>query len=358
VNREPAAETRGLAVGYRGRRGRRVVLDHLDLRIDEGRLVCLLGPNGSGKSTLLRTLAGMQPPLDGTALLRGDDVTRLGALERARRLSVVLTDPVDVGLMRATDFVALGRYPYTTWTGRLTARDRAVVRWALDVTGTAAFADRSVAELSDGERQRVHVARALAQQPALLALDEPVAFLDVPHRVELVQLLRRLARQGDLGVLVTTHDLDLAIRFADVVWLIEAGEAGRVHVGAPEDLVLDGRLATAFAGAGVRFDADEGRFVPLTAGAATARVVGEGPAARWAVRALERVGFAVVTDGAAVVTVEADGGERPRWRVVVDGVPASEHACIGDLVEAVSVTSQRPTPPAAPVAYSRPSGTT
>jgi iron complex transport system ATP-binding protein len=307
-------EASGLAVGYhQRRRGDRVVLSGLDLELERGWLTCLLGPNGSGKSTLLRTLAGMQPPLAGSAALLGDDVTRLPALERARRLAVVLTDPVDAGIMRAVDLVALGRYPHTGWDGRLSDADRHAVGWALRMTHTEAYAQRNVAELSDGERQRVLVARALAQQPAVLLLDEPTAFVDVAHRVELIALLRNLARDTGLAVLLSTHDLELAVRSADTLWLV-CGDA--VRVGGPEDLVLDGSIAAAFASDDVRFDVMRGAFVPRGQAGTTVRVLGEGPAATWAARALERAGLALVDSDA---DLQVRVGPGPVWELGRNG---------------------------------------
>jgi iron complex transport system ATP-binding protein len=293
--------TRALSVGYASRR-RHTVLADLDLRVEPGELVCLVGPNGSGKSTLLRTLAGMQPPLAGRALLCGDEVVALSPVERARRLAVVLTDPLDVGLMSAREVVALGRYPYTDWAGRMAAGDWQAVDWAMAATGATALASRPVAELSDGERQRVMVARALAQQPRLLALDEAVAFVDIPRRVELVQILRNLARECGLAVLLTTHDLDLAIRHADTLWLLEPQPAehtaaSRLHSGGPEDLVLAGTVGRAFAGDEVTFDLARGVFVPTPAVVATVAVRGDGTRAEWTRRAVEREGLAV-DDGA------------------------------------------------------------
>lgn len=304
--------TRRLTVGYAtSARRRKVVLANLDVSLEPGELVCLVGPNGSGKSTLLRTIAGMQPPLDGHALLSGDDVTRLSPDERARRLAVVLTDPLDVGVMTATELVALGRYPHTPWSGRLTAADWDVVSWGMAATGADVLGGRHVAELSDGERQRVLIARALAQQPALLAMDEAIAFVDVPRRVELVQILRNLARECGLAVLLTTHDLDLAIRHADTLWLLEPGpDHSRLHAGGPEDLVLAGAVGRAFAGKEVTFDLDRGAFVPTPATLARVAVRGEGIAAAWTRRAMEREGLAVVASAELTVEVGQD-----RWLV-------------------------------------------
>ena len=293
----------GLTVGYRSGRRDTVVLRELDLSIATGELVFLVGPNGSGKSTLLRTVAGMQPALAGRALLRGDDVVALPPAERARRLAVVLTDPVDVGAMTAGDLVALGRYPHTDWTGRMSASDWSTVSWALDATGATPLAHRAVAELSDGERQRVLLARALAQQPALLALDEAVAYVDVPRRVELVQILRNLARECGLAILLTTHDLDLAIRHADTLWLLEPGAPSTLHAGGPEDLVLAGAVGRAFSSGEVTFDVARGVFVPTPAHLAAVAVHGAGLAAEWTRRAMEREGLAIVDDAEVAVTV-------------------------------------------------------
>lgn len=349
-------ETHGLAVGYRGRRrAATVVLDDVDLALQPGQLTCLLGPNGSGKSTLLRTVAGMQAPLAGSATLLGTDIGRMPALERAQRLAVVLTDQVDAGIMRAADLVALGRHPYTGWSGRLRPDDHAAVRWALEVTGVAPLAGRNVAELSDGERQRVLVARALAQEPAVLALDEPIAYIDVPRRVELTALLRGLARESGLAVLLTTHDLDLAIRTADTVWLLEPGAPTRVHVGAPEDLVLDGAVARAFHSDDVAFDLLRGAFLPCPPAVARARVVGAGVRAVWTVRALEREGIVVVEDGDLPADLAVEVCDPAGWRLVLpDGTHDADS--IGGLVALVrgrlasTAAAARPHRPGRPAA--------
>ena len=319
-----------LTVGYGSSRRQTAVLQDLELTVAPGELVCLVGPNGSGKSTLLRTIAGMQPALAGCALLGGDDVATLAPAERARRLAVVLTDPIDIGAMTATELVSLGRYPHTGWNGRLTEADWSAVTWAMAATGATPLAQRSVAELSDGERQRVLLARALAQQPALLALDEAVAYVDIPRRVELVGILRNLARECGLAILLTTHDLDLAIRSADVLWLLEPTASGSLlHAGAPEDLVLSGAVGRAFASDEVTFDVDRGVFVPVPAALAGVVVTGSGSAAVWTRRAMEREGLAVV-DSAEVGVLVGEGG----WTVTTpDG--QYEVDTIRGVVEAV-----------------------
>jgi iron complex transport system ATP-binding protein len=337
----PALFARGLAVGYTARRSRRVVLDGLDLDLVRGRLTCLLGPNGSGKSTLLRTLVGLQDPLAGRVALDGRALAHLPPLERARLLGVVLTDPVDVGLLMVEDLVALGRYPHTGWTGRMSAGDRDACRWAMACTGADALAGRPVTELSDGERQRVLIARALAQRPQVLALDEPLAFIDAARRVELVGLLRGVAIDHGLAVLLTSHDLELAVRSADVLWLVDGGTGGpggRVHVGAPEDLILAGAVERAFDARGLRFDAERGTFVERPRPLADVHLRADGAARTWTARALEREGLRLVDHPeAAQLHVEHVAGEAARsgrW-LVRSRLGGSEHASIGELAEAV-----------------------
>ncbi len=308
-------ELRDLTVGYApARRPVVTVANCLNATLEAGEMVCLIGPNGAGKTTLMRTLAGMQKPLHGHARLLGDDIHYLSARDLAQRLSIVLTERVDVGLLTAYALVALGRHPYTGWSGRLSAHDEAVVQWAIDAVGAPALAERYVSELSDGERQKIMIARALAQEPALMMLDEPTAFLDLPRRVEIMHLLRQLAHTTGRAILLSTHDLDLALRSADRIWLLPAG--GALQQGVPEDLVLSGAFAKAFHSEGVKFDIQSGSFKihPVRSGRVV--VVGEGLAADWTRRALERAGFVTEGNGvAALAQVEVLPGKHPCWQV-------------------------------------------
>ena len=292
-----------LGIGYAPRRGPRLeVARHIDAHLLAGELVCLLGPNGAGKSTLMRTLAGLQKPLAGEVCLKGRDLHDLTEGERARRLGLVLTERVEVGNLSAYALVALGRYPYTGWAGRLSPTDEVVVRWAMDAVGAANLASRSVGELSDGERQKVMIARALAQEPAVLLLDEPTAFLDLPRRVEILQLLRRLASDRNRAVLLATHDLDLALRCADRLWLLPPD--GPLQTGAPEDLVLSGAFQRTFAD--VEFDPVLGSFHLMREPDGEVGLVGDGLHARWTARALERAGYRVATDAPTCVELIHD----------------------------------------------------
>ena len=254
----PAVELSDLAIGYRHRRRSTTVAAGLAAQARRGELTVLIGPNGAGKSTLIRTLAGLQPALGGQVLLDGTDLTALPRDELARRVAVVLTERIDPGLLSARELVGLGRIPHLGLGARLRPVDEQIIDWALSATGAQHLASRPAAELSDGECQRVLTARALAQQPGLLILDEPTAFLDVSSRAALFGLLRTLAREQQLAVVLSTHDLELALRVADRVWLMDP--AGILVDTVGEELMLSGRIGSMFGNDTLRFDAASGMF--------------------------------------------------------------------------------------------------
>lgn len=247
-----------MTVGYPSRRGGRVVLPGVTVRAAAGRLTLLLGPNGAGKSTLLRSIAGLQHPLAGSATLGPDRLADLDPRDRATRLAVVLTERFDPGLLRGRDVVELGRFPHRSRAGSFTGRDRKAVDDAFAAVHAHALAEVPLARMSDGQRQRIMIARALAQAPALLLLDEPSAFLDAPARIELLAVLRRIAGERGIPVVASTHDVEAAVQLGQDGWLIGPGD--RVTSGPITDLAGSGAIGAAFDTADVVFDRATGRF--------------------------------------------------------------------------------------------------
>lgn len=325
--------THNLTIGYKtSRKNVRCVASDISVCLEAGELVCLLGPNGGGKSTLLRSLAGMQPPIGGEVRLLGDDVYKLPPQELAKRLSLVLTEKIDVGMLSGYTLVSLGRYPYTNWWGKLSSQDAEIVTWAIKSVGATHLAQRNVSELSDGERQKIMIARALAQSPVVMLLDEPTAFLDLPRRVEIMQLLRQLTRETNQAILLSTHDLNLALRLADKIWLLASD--GSLHVGAPEDLVLSGAFAETFRSEGVEFDAISGEFHLNTSMRGTVNLLGEGVVGMWTKRALQRADFVVLSHSNSTdicIEVMSIKGQI-FWQVICNSAE-SRHDSVYELIQ-------------------------
>lgn len=247
-----ALKATGLSIGYRQGGHEKIVASDIEFLLQKGSVTCLLGPNGAGKSTLLRTLSCRQPSLKGAILTdKGVDLTRISLTEVARTMSVVYTERTNVGALTAREVVGLGRQPYTGFFGRLSAEDRRIVSESLDDVGVMSLADRFMATLSDGERQKVMIARALAQRTPIMILDEPTSFLDVASRLEIMQLLKRLADGYAKAVLLSTHDVASALAVSSQLWLMPGG--GRFESGLPEELILSGSLPNLFEGRGVEF---------------------------------------------------------------------------------------------------------
>lgn len=199
-----------LTIGYRNH----MVLGDINAEVCSGELTCLVGRNGMGKSTLLRTMIGFQQSLAGSVLIDGVAIGRLSQRERAKLMSVVLTEKPDVQNMTVREIVGLGRSPYTGFFGTLSKQDEAIVAEAIERVGMTALADRNIQTLSDGERQKMMIAKALAQQTPIIILDEPTAFLDYPSKVQMMQMLRQLAKEMDKTIVLSTHDIELAAKIA------------------------------------------------------------------------------------------------------------------------------------------------
>lgn len=239
-------QTRNLSIGYHSRIKAAPISSDLNLHLKKGCLTCLIGPNGIGKSTLLRTLAGLQQPLGGQILIEGIPLMQLSPEETAKRISIVLTHSAQPGDLKVGQVVALGRLPYTSWLGVLSKTDFEIVESALSQVNALHLIQRNFGELSDGERQKVMVARAIAQQTPLMILDEPTAFLDWGNRVDLLINLKQIAHASHKSVLISSHDLELVLQIVDEVWLMAANRS--VICGRCDRIIESGLLEESFSG--------------------------------------------------------------------------------------------------------------
>jgi iron complex transport system ATP-binding protein len=264
-------ETKGLTVGYNHLR----LFADLDLQLNKGELICFMGPNGCGKSTLIRTLAGLQLPLNGSVPPKNE-----------RQVAVVLTDRIHSQHMTVQELITFGRYPYVGWDLKWSAADNEIISSSIDLVRVRNLIDKKINELSDGQMQMVMIARALAQDTPVLLLDEPTAHLDLNNRLEIMNLLRTLAREKGKAILLATHELDLALQCADSIWL---ATGNKIRKGIPEDLVLDGSFDDVFQFKG--YDLKTGKVQHEAWRKISVRVTGEGAQFLWTKNALERNGF-------------------------------------------------------------------
>ena len=225
-----------LVTGY----GKHAITSNLNARLVAGELVSLLGRNGVGKSTLLRTLCGFQPPLGGRILLYGQDICTISQAGLSRKIGVVLTERPDTGNMTVREMVEMGRSPYTGFWGRLDRHDSETVQWAMRLAGIEDMQGRRVRTLSDGERQKTMIAKALAQETPIILLDEPTAFLDFQSKAETMRLLSKLAHEQRKVIFLSTHDVEMALQLSDRLWLMDKDG---VTTGTPEALSYDGTIS-------------------------------------------------------------------------------------------------------------------
>jgi iron complex transport system ATP-binding protein len=294
-------------VGYSSRHP---LLQRVNLTAEEGELITLVGRNGTGKSTLLRSILGLQPLLSGICRLRGIPLHEYDPLRRARTVSYVSSHLARTSVT-VRELVSLGRIPYTGWLGRQGERDRRMIELAVREVGMEEHVDRSMERLSDGERQRVMMARAFVQDTPVMLLDEPAAYLDIPNKYELVRILSAFRDQGKT-IIYSSHDLETALLCADKFWVIHGGI---IHQGSPEDLGLSGLFDRIFETSGIRFDTGSGRFRYSGELHEEISLSGEpGPAVVWTTSALERAGFRLTENNGLSVTVRIS--ERGfRWTV-------------------------------------------
>ena len=301
-------QTTTLSIGYKKRKGNVLFIQqNLNLSVNQGEMVCLIGPNGCGKSTLIRSIAGLQPCFAGEIYIGGKAISKQNNQNRALLIGLVLTDKVDAGNLTVFDIVSIGRQPHTNWFGGLSEADEQRIREALEQVHLTPFAKRNFNELSDGEKQRVMIAKALVQDTSLIILDEPTAHLDLPNRVEIMLLLRNLAKQTQKAIILSTHELDLALQVADTIWLMQQNKG--VIVGTPEDLILNGSFQQIFANRAFSFDEFTGNFNLNYSSSSEISLFGDKKQVYWTARALSREGYNIVSE--ASVSIEAH--EDNRW---------------------------------------------
>ncbi|MGB7785419.1 MAG: ABC transporter ATP-binding protein [Salinimicrobium sp.] len=227
-------ETRDLSIGYRKKQQEIIVASGIDLQLHEGELVAVIGVNGVGKSTFLRTISGIQGELSGKVLIKGEDRHKLPPEELATWISLVLTEQPLSKNLSVAELVALGRQPYTNWLGSLTAEDRKMVKKALELVQIEDIQHKKCFELSDGQLQKVLIARALAQDTPVMILDEPTSHLDMYHKAQVLQLLKKLSRQTGKAIIFATHEINLALQLCDQMLLMK--KSGILQ-GSPQELI-------------------------------------------------------------------------------------------------------------------------
>ena len=295
MEKKVVIQGKDLCIGYRTGKQEKIVHQHLDFELRAGELTCLLGANGAGKSTLLRTLSASQPSLGGELTMLGKRVSEYTEKERSRTIGVVLTDKTFAGGLSVYELVALGRQPHTGFFGRLTKEDKRIVQEAMENVGIAHKAQNYTAELSDGERQKVMIAKALVQECPLILLDEPTAFLDVVSRIEIMHLLHRLAIEQEKAILLSTHDIEQALVLSDRLWLLTKGQG--LQCGVTEDLILSHRMDSLFPHKDIRFDYDHGVYYPTVLGERRISISCEDKTLlHWVMNALNRHGYQCTSD--------------------------------------------------------------
>ena len=222
-----------LSIGYRGKSSVKEVACDINASLFAGELTCLIGPNGVGKSTLMRTVCAFQEKLSGSIFIDGKELEKYQDKELSKKIGVVLTHRPQIQNMTVKELVALGRSPYTGFWGRLEDEDKRIVSKAISLIGIENLRSRMIQNLSDGERQKVVIAKAIAQQTPIICLDEPTAFLDFPSKIETMQLLKKLAKENGKTIFLSTHDLELTLQIADRIWLMQKGN---ITTGTPEEV--------------------------------------------------------------------------------------------------------------------------
>ncbi|RAR75714.1 ABC transporter ATP-binding protein [Flavobacterium aciduliphilum] len=258
MNNNNILSASNLSIGYATKKEQIVIASNLNLNLQAGKLISLVGANGIGKSTLLRTLCGIQKPISGSVLLNDKDIQRFESLALAQNLSLVLTEKLPPSNLTVFELIALGRQPYTNWLGKLSEEDLEKVHQALQLTQIESLANKKHFEISDGQLQKVLIARALAQDTPLIILDEPTTHLDLLHKVSVFKLLKKLSQETNKCILFSTHDIDLAIQLSDEMIVMTEND---VIQDEPCNLISKGVFNRLFKDENIVFENDKGKFI-------------------------------------------------------------------------------------------------
>ncbi|HLN19593.1 MAG TPA: ABC transporter ATP-binding protein [Bacteroidales bacterium] len=314
-----------LLIGFYKDKKRTSLLPPLSASAGKGELISVIGRNGIGKSTLLRTISGIQNKTGGVIYLNNKELFSYSRNELARISGFISTENIKVSNMNVFDLISLGRHPYTNWIGNLTEIDHLIISNAIDRTSVSDLKFRYISELSDGERQKTMIARLIAQDTSVMIMDEPTAFLDVRSKFEILHLMYSLTRQEGKTIIFSTHDLNIALKHSDKIWLIlEDG----ITEGAPEDLMIKGKFDHLFESSSVKFNSDDGSYSfgdKIDRG--QIKVSGEGTKRHWTEQALQRAGFNIVRSMASI-TIKVD---ESKW-IISDGTAEKECYSIYDMV--------------------------
>ena len=305
---EVILNTRKLDIGY----GSTYIAKNLMLSLYAGEMVCLIGPNGCGKSTLIRTLVGLQDALGGKIEIKNKKLNKISLTEKSKLISWVLTDTMPTGSLKVSEIVEMGRFPYTNLFGKLSEKDKKIIDDSINAVHLSHKKDYRYSSLSDGEKQRTMIAKALAQDTPIIFLDEPTSHLDLPNTIEIMQLLQSLARKTKKAILLSTHELELTLQVADKIWMMTPNKLTR---GLPEDLILSGSLQKTFGTEHFRFDETTGGFRMNYSASKEVNLNGDkGVFYYWTERALLRNGYKITENSPLWINIKGDG----KWDLHLD----------------------------------------
>jgi iron complex transport system ATP-binding protein len=327
-----------LRIGYADRRNRNILLPPITASARRGEMIALIGKNGIGKSTLLRTLAGLQPSLGGDITYSGKSINEYSRTDLARTIGYISTEIVKVTNMRVYDLVALGRFPYTNWFGKIDKENHDIITDSIEKTGMTSLSWRFISELSDGERQKAMIARILAQDTGILVMDEPTAFLDIGSKFEILHLMHLLSLKNGKTIIFSTHDLNVAMSQADKIWLIVDDH---LVEGAPEDLMLQGAFDHLFDSAAVQYNSEHGTYSFKTEDRGEINTAGEGIMLHYTKKALNRAGFSV-REGDGKPFLKLPSGSCRNWQFI-DENSTIEFGSLYEFITWICSENQEPT---------------